>query len=386
MKKIVCMLKLVWVAVFVFSLVGCGGGNSSSSPSGTTAVTVNIDNPGPKISFGGLPARSTLSIPSNVSSIVIAISAPDMERIERVVDVSGKTAIVETFKVPNGKNRHFFAAAMASDGTVLFQGDTLEDLSGIPREIIIALAFDISGEWTVTTPQDTAFLIFTQTGNSLVFTAETLTGLNTTGSGTIVGNTVQLSIPGVDDNCDNVVTATFTGTISSDGNTINGTLTKPGSCGSTEQGSATRGHVAPPPPPPPPTPPPTPTPTPTPTPPPGPPVSTTGTWELHFKCAALNFDVAVIDVIINETTGGNFTGGGSGTDTGGELIHFDIVGNYVSSTHLMSGTVTSTFAFSPCVRVDTFSTTLTSNDTGYIDMIQTQVCGCQGQVRMIKIN
>jgi hypothetical protein len=117
-----------------------------------------------------------------------------------------------------------------------------------------------------------------------------------------------------------------------------------------------------------------------------PPISVTGTWELHFRCADATTDASVIDVSLNEATGGSFTGNGSGTDYNGTPLTMAIAGSYASSTHLITGTVTTTFQGNACVREDTFSTTLQSNDTGYINMTQTQVCGCSGQVRMIKLN
>ena len=117
-----------------------------------------------------------------------------------------------------------------------------------------------------------------------------------------------------------------------------------------------------------------------------PPISVTGTWELHFRCVDATTDVVVTDVSLNEASGGSFTGSGSGTDYNGTPISMAITGNYSSSTHLLAGDVTSTFQGNPCVREDTFSVTLQSNDTGYIDMTQTKVCGCSAQVRLIKLN
>ena len=114
------------------------------------------------------------------------------------------------------------------------------------------------------------------------------------------------------------------------------------------------------------------------------PTTITGVWELHFRCVDAASDVAVLDVKMNETTDGSFTGSGNGTDYNGTPLQMTITGTYKNSTHFLSATVTTTFTGGTCVRTDAFSTTLKSNDTGYITMTQTQVCGCTGQVRMIK--
>jgi tetratricopeptide (TPR) repeat protein len=115
------------------------------------------------------------------------------------------------------------------------------------------------------------------------------------------------------------------------------------------------------------------------------PQSVSGTWELHFKCASESTDVAVFNITINESTGGNFSGSGSGTDYDGQGMHINITGTYDSANHTLTAQITTTFEETDGVRVDTFSTTLTSNDTGYIPMTQVQVTGCDGEVRLIKL-
>lgn len=118
----------------------------------------------------------------------------------------------------------------------------------------------------------------------------------------------------------------------------------------------------------------------------GTPVTVTGTWELHLKCVTQTSDVAALQITLNESTGGAFTGAGNGYDYDGTPMHMDISGTYDNSAHYLSAAITTTFQGSTCVRVDTFAVTLTSNDTGYINTTQTQVCGCNAQVRMIKLN
>lgn len=104
MKK---LLTIFILALFVMSLNSCGGGGSFSS--GKTTVTINLGQT-KTASAGGV--LSTSSIPSNVVTIRFTISAPDMATIERVVSVSGRTTITESFEVPNGSNRYFLVEAM----------------------------------------------------------------------------------------------------------------------------------------------------------------------------------------------------------------------------------------------------------------------------------
>lgn len=107
----------------------------------------------------------------------------------------------------------------------------------------------------------------------------------------------------------------------------------------------------------------------------------TWVWDFHFKCAAQSSDFAVVNVTLNETNGGPFNASGIAVD-GGNL---NLTGQYTSSTHLITGDMTTTYTGVSCVRRDTFSSALTSPDTGYINMTQTQSCGgCDAQVRMIR--
>gem|GEM_PF-539920 len=106
----------------------------------------------------------------------------------------------------------------------------------------------VSGTWTfLITPQGgtafPAFVVITQTGNSLsgtvfVTTVQTATSRRSsaftfegtlTFTGTINGNNIQITVPGVTNNCDEVVTASLTGTVSADGSSMNGTFTVSGS-------------------------------------------------------------------------------------------------------------------------------------------------------------
>ena len=118
-----------------------------------------------------------------------------------------------------------------------------------------------------------------------------------------------------------------------------------------------------------------------------PPETVTGTWEFHIKCVDQATDAAAFNITINESTGGEFTGSGSGTDYDDDSLAITINGTYNSSTYLLNGEITIIAEGSPEPRTDTFSTTLTSNDTGYIRT--TCVSGCEGtcdaEIKLIKL-
>jgi hypothetical protein len=158
-----------------------------------------------------------------------------MQTIERTVDVSGRDTVAESFDVPNGNNRHFLAKAIGSDGSSsLYQGDVLSDLDGTPKNIDILMAFDISGQWTISSmgPNGNAgpstFLTLTQTGNSLVLSGTISDGGSFVGSGTIIGNNYQSNASG--SACGNAFSRAVTGTVSADGRSMNGNFTLLGGC------------------------------------------------------------------------------------------------------------------------------------------------------------
>jgi hypothetical protein len=101
---------------------------------------------------------------------------------------------------------------------------------------------NISGAWSVFhspqggTEQGPGFIMFNQTVNSMSFTFIDDGGNTKTGSGTVSGNDIQFSFSGLN-NCDNTVTISLIGTISADGNTVNGTYTAPGSGNCSEAGT-----------------------------------------------------------------------------------------------------------------------------------------------------
>ena len=120
----------------------------------------------------------------------------------------------------------------------------------------------------------------------------------------------------------------------------------------------------------------------------GPPASVTGTWNFKIRCQA-SPDVIIIslDIPINEGAGGNFSGSGTGTDVGGDTLSITISGNYDSTTKALSGQIDATNQTTGGPpRIDLFSTTLTSNDTGWIATNCIQNCACTGEIRLVKIN
>jgi len=245
MKRSIAVISIILVAAM---MPGCGGGNGSgpASSSGTSKVSIAIS---------GLRAAalSSASVQSNAASIQFTISASDMDTISSTVPVTGDT-MTESFVVPNGSSRHFLAKALASDSTVLSEGDAFADLNGTPTNINISMGVEIAGEWTFTfvgpdgTPS-TDFFTFTQSGNSLTISGTTsatsLLKSAITGTGTMVGNDIQFTVAGA--GCGNASSVTGTGTLYSDGS-MGGNFTQTGGCGS---GSGTwravSGHIVPPP-------------------------------------------------------------------------------------------------------------------------------------------
>jgi chitodextrinase len=116
----------------------------------------------------------------------------------------------------------------------------------------------------------------------------------------------------------------------------------------------------------------------------GAPITTTGTWRLLGRCSGASSDVWDLLIYLNESAGGSFSGSASGTDYNGTPMQMSLNGTYNNVSKLISFTATTTFTGNHCVRIDTGSTTLTSNDTGYFTLAQIQICGCTAQMRMIK--
>lgn len=117
----------------------------------------------------------------------------------------------------------------------------------------------------------------------------------------------------------------------------------------------------------------------------GAPKDVNGTWDMHLRCAGQGSDTSVVRLTINQAAGGSFDGSGSGTDYPGTPMQHQISGTYDAGSHLLSATLTTRIQGQACVRRDKFSTTLTSNDSGYVGANQVSNCGgCQAEVRMVR--
>ena len=119
-----------------------------------------------------------------------------------------------------------------------------------------------------------------------------------------------------------------------------------------------------------------------------PPVSVTGTWNFKIRCqVAPDVIIISLDIPINEDAGGNFIGSGTGIDTDGDQLSITISGNYNATTKFLQGQIETDNLTDPGpTRIDQFSTTLTSNDTGWIPTTIIGGSGCAGEIRLVKIN
>jgi hypothetical protein len=117
-------------------------------------------------------------------------------------------------------------------------------------------------------------------------------------------------------------------------------------------------------------------------------VSVAGTWTYQIRCQT-SPDIIIIslNIQIDEGAGGDFNGSGTGTDVGGDTLNITISGNYDSTTKILQGQFEANNITNPSpARVDTFSTTLTSNDTGWIPTTCIQNCNCDAEIRLVKLN
>jgi hypothetical protein len=120
-----------------------------------------------------------------------------------------------------------------------------------------------------------------------------------------------------------------------------------------------------------------------------PPVTVTGTWNFRIRCQTVPDTIIIsLDIPINEGAGGDFSGSGTGTDTNGDQLSITISGNYDTATKFLQGQIeTDNLTVpQPSNRIDLFSTTLTSNDTGWITTNCIQNCACAGEIRLVKLN
>ncbi len=133
MKKFLILLAIIgWAIIYI----SCGGSGDSSS-SGTTRVTINLGEVQSPAKEPATISQETTTIPVEVVRIRFTISAPDMVTIQRIIDVAGRTAIIETFEIPNGLNRLIVVEALDANGHVIYRGETTVNLTG--RSITVRL-------------------------------------------------------------------------------------------------------------------------------------------------------------------------------------------------------------------------------------------------------
>ena len=233
MKTIVLMSKL-FVVMSLFGMFSCGGGGSSLVSTGTTTVQVNLLGAKQSGSANTLLLNGSSAIPATVRFIRITISAPDIATVDREIDVAGRTEVVETFELPNGKDRHFFARAVDGKGGSLYQGDILADLNGTAVRFDILMGFDMSGDWNMymtrqggaETGPDAASI--SQSGNSITLLPRIKSSNFVSADGTIVGSVIKFTVK--EQECGGIKTTEFSGTASSDGTSTSGSKVATGGC------------------------------------------------------------------------------------------------------------------------------------------------------------
>jgi PKD repeat protein len=109
-------------------------------------------------------------------------------------------------------------------------------------------------------------------------------------------------------------------------------------------------------------------------------ITISGRWVMSIRCQGQSSDVASVNLTLNQTSGGAFSGQGSGTDYNGAPFTARLTGQFVAATGAFSGQLRAEFSNS--TRIDNFQTTLRSNDTGYFPISCVQNCGCPGELRM----
>lgn len=107
-------------------------------------------------------------------------------------------------------------------------------------------------------------------------------------------------------------------------------------------------------------------------------------WIMKIKCASQSRYVVEDYIDLDEASTQNISVMGSATDYSGTGMAYYISGAYDNAQKILSGNITWTFSNSSNVRLDQFSGTLSTNDTGDINMTQVKVTGCNAQIRFIR--
>jgi hypothetical protein len=137
------MRHVAYTCVIALSLMllTCGGSGSSGGGSVSSNRTPVIINLGDRaVSADDV---STQTIPPDVCTIVILITAPDMAPIEVTLNVEGLESVMVTIDVPNGVNRLVEVFALNCEGILLYEGSTfipvIPVVEGMPMSIEVAV-------------------------------------------------------------------------------------------------------------------------------------------------------------------------------------------------------------------------------------------------------
>ncbi|MBF0344497.1 MAG: hypothetical protein HQL06_09740 [Nitrospirae bacterium] len=153
--KINTLMLTPFIAILLaLSVHSCGGGGGGGTSSNTTPTATSVSMTIVLRSLNSEYLRSggvvEKAVPADITAIRISITANDMQSIQRLIQLNGRTEITETFDVPNGKRRLFMVEALNSSGAVLYRGDKLADLNGLAISVDIRM-LPVTGPPTSTT-------------------------------------------------------------------------------------------------------------------------------------------------------------------------------------------------------------------------------------------
>jgi hypothetical protein len=164
MNKPQITFALSFLVFTMFLLNGCGS-SSSSTPKGSSLVTVTISSSGKSASLNirqatvfaraGLKLRAALrsslaiaaGVPVEVNIIRITVEASDMNTIVRTIPVQvGQQVVTDTFEVPNGLRRLFTVDALDSGSNIVFRSQANAPLDGASINVPCDLQVVVPGK------------------------------------------------------------------------------------------------------------------------------------------------------------------------------------------------------------------------------------------------
>ncbi|MBF0518280.1 MAG: hypothetical protein HQK92_00995 [Nitrospirae bacterium] len=164
-----------------------GSGSSASTNSAQTPVTITLGSGTTSSSLAKNFSTMSASIPSNITTITIKVSASDMTTIEQSVSVAGQSSVTTTLYVPNGSNRYFEVLALDSSSAVKYKGYTTSDLSGASVTLSISMKvsytmadyypLDDNDRWQYYRTRTTSVGTYTGYETNLVSGSETVNGV-----------------------------------------------------------------------------------------------------------------------------------------------------------------------------------------------------------------